>query len=50
MEATLDLLNRGVFKVKELVTHTFPGAEADAAYRMIRNRSEPFLGVVLQWS
>ncbi len=50
MEATLDLLNRGAFKVKELVTHTFPGAEADAAYRMIRNRSEPFLGVVLQWS
>lgn len=49
MEATLALLADGTLKVRELVTHTFAGAQADKAYRMIRDRSEPFLGVVLQW-
>ncbi|MBD3176997.1 MAG: zinc-binding dehydrogenase [Armatimonadia bacterium] len=49
LEATLRLIQEGAFKVTELVTHAFPGVEADRAYRMIRDRSEPFLGVVLEW-
>lgn len=49
LEATLGLIQEGKLKVTELVTHTFPGTEADRAYRMIRARSEPFLGVLLEW-
>ncbi|MGD0378166.1 MAG: Gfo/Idh/MocA family oxidoreductase, partial [Streptosporangiaceae bacterium] len=44
-EAVLDLLASGRLQVADLVTHSFSIAEADAAYRLIEQRSEPHLAI-----
>jgi len=49
MLATLGWIREGKLNVREIVTHEFPGTEADRAYRMIRDRSDDFLGVLLRW-
>lgn len=49
MDATLDLVARGVLQTLPLITHRFPAAQAGAAFNLILARSEPFLGVVLDW-
>ena len=49
MEATLDWVRQGKLKVKELITHEFPGSRADEAYRMIWDKSDDFVGVLLNW-
>ena len=46
-EAVLDLLASGRLAVSDLVTHTYGIAEADAAYRLIEQRSEPYLAIRL---
>ena len=48
-EAVLDLLASGRLKVSDLVTHTFGIANADAAYQLIEQRSEPYLAIQLTY-
>jgi hypothetical protein len=48
-EAVLDLLEGGRISVADLVTHTFDIDQAAAAYRLISDRSEPYLAVRLDY-
>lgn len=48
-EAVLDFLAGGRLVVSDLVTHSFDIAEADAAYRLIENRAEPYLAIQLRY-
>ncbi len=48
-EAVLDLLASGRLQVADLVTHSFGIAEADAAYRLIERRAEPYLAIRLTY-
>jgi predicted dehydrogenase/threonine dehydrogenase-like Zn-dependent dehydrogenase len=48
-EAVLDLLASGRLTVSDLVTHTFGITEADAAYRLIEERTEPYLAIRLTY-
>ncbi|MCX6360389.1 MAG: zinc-binding dehydrogenase [Armatimonadetes bacterium] len=49
MDATLDLLARGILRTDHLVTHRFPAEQAGAAFDLVLNRTEPVLGVILDW-
>lgn len=49
MQAFLDLLADGRFDLAPLVTHRFPLAAAEDAYRRIEQNREPTLGVLLQY-
>lgn len=49
MEATLRLMAEGKLRMAPLVTHRVPFAQADRMYRMIRQKSEPFLGIGIEW-
>jgi predicted dehydrogenase len=49
METVLDLIAAGKLPVDKLTTHRFPVERAAEAYELITARSEPFLGVVLQY-
>ncbi|MCA1597249.1 MAG: hypothetical protein LC772_12620, partial [Chloroflexi bacterium] len=49
MDATLDLVMRGVIKTETLITHRFPANRAAEAFALILGRREPALGVVLDW-
>ncbi len=48
-EAVLDLMAAGRLAVADLVTHTFSIADADAAYRLIEQRTEPYLAIRLAY-
>jgi predicted dehydrogenase/threonine dehydrogenase-like Zn-dependent dehydrogenase len=48
-EAVLDLMASGRLPVSDLVTHTFGIGEADAAYRLIEQRTEPYLAIRLTY-
>jgi predicted dehydrogenase/threonine dehydrogenase-like Zn-dependent dehydrogenase len=48
-EAVLDLLATGRLVVADLVTHSFEIGEASAAYRLIEQRSEPYLAIRLSY-
>ncbi len=48
-EAVLDLLATGRLVVADLVTHSFDIGEASAAYRLIEQRSEPYLAIRLSY-
>ncbi|WP_252975985.1 zinc-binding dehydrogenase [Janibacter melonis] len=48
-ESILDLIASGRLVVKDLVTHHFAIAEADRAYELMSNGSEPYLGIVLTY-
>lgn len=50
LEATLALVESDALQVRELVTHEFAGHEADRAYRMIWDRTDDFLGVLIRWA
>jgi 2-desacetyl-2-hydroxyethyl bacteriochlorophyllide A dehydrogenase len=50
IEATLELLAVGKMCLEPLVTHHVPAADAPAMYRMITDKSAPFLGIVLDWT
>jgi predicted dehydrogenase/threonine dehydrogenase-like Zn-dependent dehydrogenase len=49
LEAFLDLVASGRLAVSDLATHSFPVAEAPEAYRLIEERTEPFLAVQLTY-
>jgi len=49
MDATLDLVTQGVLRTLPLITHHFPAARAGDAFDLILARSEPVLGVILDW-
>jgi 2-desacetyl-2-hydroxyethyl bacteriochlorophyllide A dehydrogenase len=49
MDKTLDLIAKGTLKTEELVTHRFPVARAAEAWALIESKSEPVLGVILEW-
>jgi len=50
MEATLEWLAAGKLNVTDLITHRFPWPRAADAYMLAWNRSEEFLGMVLDWT
>jgi threonine dehydrogenase-like Zn-dependent dehydrogenase len=50
IERTLALIEQGHLHVAELITHDVPVTKAPEAYRMIVEKSEPFLGIVLDWT
>ena len=49
MEETLRLLGEGVLRATPLITHHLPVNKAPEAFDMILNKSEEFLGIVLEW-
>lgn len=49
MDATLDMIARGELQMLPLITHRFPASQAATAFDLILARSEPVLGVVLDW-
>jgi predicted dehydrogenase/threonine dehydrogenase-like Zn-dependent dehydrogenase len=49
IEAFLDLVAQQRINVQPLITHRFPIAEAERAYKLISSSSEPYLGVLLQY-
>ena len=49
MDATLHLIAAGHLQTLPLITHHFPVAQAADAWRLIAQKSEPVLGVILNW-
>ena len=49
VESTLDLLAQGKMNMHSLVTHLVPFEQGPAMYDMILNKSEPFMGITLNW-
>jgi len=49
MEAFLALVAAGKVDVDALTTHTFDIAEAEAAYDLVSNGGQPFLGILLRY-
>ncbi len=49
MQAVLDLMAAGRLNLAPLISHRFPIAEAEAAYRLVETGSEPYLGIVLEY-
>lgn len=49
IQAVLDLMGQGLLDVSPLISHRFPVDEAEAAYRIIREGTEPYLGVLLEY-
>lgn len=50
MEATLALMAEGLIRLRPLVTHLVPAARGPEMYSMILGKSEPFLGICLDWT
>lgn len=50
MDDTLDLVVRGALETEFLITHRFPVGRAADAWRLIIERTEPVLGVLLTWT
>lgn len=49
IQAALDLMGSGRLDVSPLITHRFPIEQAEQAYNLIESKSEPYLGIVLQY-
>jgi threonine dehydrogenase-like Zn-dependent dehydrogenase len=49
LETTLGWVQQERLRVRPLVTHEFEGREADRAYRLMWDRTEDFLGILLRW-
>lgn len=49
MQAFQELIHRGVIDVRYLTTHTFPLAQATTAYDMLMDKSEPFIGILIEY-
>jgi 2-desacetyl-2-hydroxyethyl bacteriochlorophyllide A dehydrogenase len=45
----MDLISKGLLRIKPLITHHLPYEQADAAYDMLLNRKNEALGVLLDW-
>ncbi|MBT5830988.1 MAG: hypothetical protein HOH77_12445, partial [Candidatus Latescibacteria bacterium] len=50
MANTLDLIAQGHLDTLSLITHHFPVSQAADAWALIESKSEPVLGVILDWS
>ena len=50
MAQTRRLIAAGQLQTLPLITHRFPVREAAAAWRLIQTKSEPVLGVLLDWT
>jgi 3-hydroxyethyl bacteriochlorophyllide a dehydrogenase len=50
MDRTLELIAEGRLQTLPLLTHRFPVEQAAEAWRVIEDRAEPSLGVVLDWA
>ena len=50
LQAVLELMARGKLDVRPLISHRFPIDEAPRAYDLIEGRTEPYLGVLLEYS
>jgi 2-desacetyl-2-hydroxyethyl bacteriochlorophyllide A dehydrogenase len=50
MNATIEAIVDGGLKARHLLTHRFPVDAAADAWQLIENKSEPVLGVVLEWN
>jgi predicted dehydrogenase len=48
-EAVLDMLAMGAIDVAPLITHRFAIADATRAYELLASRSEPYLGILLEY-
>jgi threonine dehydrogenase-like Zn-dependent dehydrogenase len=46
---TMKLVSEGVLETLPLITHRFPVEKAADAWELIESKSEPVLGVVLDW-
>lgn len=49
MVQTLDMLEKGIMKTEELITHEFMQTQAVEAFGMLLDSSQEFLGVVIKW-
>lgn len=49
MQAFVELLKSKKINIKKLITHSFDFINAPVAYNLILEKSEPFLGIVLQY-
>jgi polar amino acid transport system substrate-binding protein len=49
MQAFQELLATGRLRLDYLTTHVFPLAEAPAAYDLLLHRTEPFIGILLEY-
>jgi predicted dehydrogenase/threonine dehydrogenase-like Zn-dependent dehydrogenase len=49
MQAVLDLMGAGQLDLSPLITHRFPIAEAESAYRLIETNREPYVAIVLDY-
>lgn len=50
MEATLQLMAEGRMRLRPLITHLVPYTNGPDMYRMILNKSEPFMGITIDWN
>ncbi len=51
MEAFLQMVSKGLVKLKPLTTHTFDIAQADEAYEIVLGKKpEPHIGILLQYA
>ena len=49
MEAFLSLIQQGKVNVKALTTHRYPIQDAERAYKLMMEDSEPYLGILLSY-
>lgn len=49
LEETMKLVADGTLDTLSLITHRFPVEEAAKAWRLIETKSEPVMGVILDW-
>ena len=50
VDATIDWVAQGKLDTTSLITHRFPVEQAAEAWRLIESKSEPVLGVMLDWT
>lgn len=50
MEATLQLMAEGRMRIRPLVTHLAPWTRGPELYRLMLAKTEPFMGLTLNWS
>ncbi|MEX2286346.1 MAG: bi-domain-containing oxidoreductase, partial [Planctomycetaceae bacterium] len=50
IQAVLDLMGAGRLDVSPLISHRIPIERAEQAYQLIESGTEPYLGIVLQYS
>ena len=49
-EAVLDLMATGKLDVKQLISHKFNIEDAEDAYRLIVEKKEPYIGIILKYN